>query len=367
MNSDNNKWQATARALPQVRELSAYVPGMQPQDDGWIKLNTNELPYPASPAVAQAVADEVAKLRLYPSPTSQTLREQIARMHGLKASQVFIGNGCDEVLAILTRVFSGAENCAGMSQPSYSLYPVLAKIQNAKMQTIHFGRDMKLPVAEIAASKANMFLLTSPNAPTGVEFPLAEIRKAAEGFKGVFVIDETYADFASHNCVAFVGKIPNVVVTRSLSKSYGLAGLRVGYALASEEIIGLFDKVRDSYNINRLSQAGALAALQDTVYHDGLLAKVKTTRAKFTAEARELGFFIYESGGNFVFAEPSDSKGRSGAKIAVSFYEYLKANKILVRYFPDDALTESFLRISMGTPEQMERLAEAIQSWRRNA
>jgi histidinol-phosphate aminotransferase len=366
MKNGNTQWQATQRALPQVQSMSAYVPGMQPQGGGWIKLNTNELPYPASPKVAEAVAAEVEKLRLYPSPTSQTLREHVASMHGLKPSQVFIGNGCDEVLALLTRIFSGTESMAAMSQPSYSLYPVLATIQNAKMQLIHFKRDMKLPVAEIAASKANMFILTSPNAPTGVEFPKEEIRAAAEGFGGVFVIDETYADFAKSNCTDFVGKIPNVVVTRSMSKSYGLAGLRVGYALASEEIIGLFDKVRDSYNVNRLSQAGALAAFKDTVYHDRLIETIRTTRDKFHDALVSRGFFVYPTGGNFVFAEATDSKGRSGATVAKSLYEFFRANQILVRYFPDDSLTESFLRISIGEPGQMDRLLEVIDLWRKN-
>jgi histidinol-phosphate aminotransferase len=366
MKTGNTKWQATQRALPQVQAMEAYVPGMQPQGGDWIKLNTNELPYPASPKVAEAVAREVEKLRLYPSPTSAELREHVAGMHHLKASQVFIGNGCDEVLAILTRVFSGAENMAGMSQPSYSLYPVLATIQNATMQKIHFDRDMKLPIEKIAVCKANMFILTSPNAPTGVEFPKDEIRRAAESFNGVFVIDETYADFADHNCTDFVGSIPNVVVTRSLSKSYGLAGLRVGYALASEEVIGLFDKVRDSYNVNRLSQAGALAALQDVAYHEKLVADIRATREKFRKALIAKGFFVYQSGGNFVFAEATDARGRSGAAVTRSLYEFFKANKILARYFPDDALTESFLRISMGRPEQMDRLLEVIDLWRRN-
>lgn len=366
MKNGNTKWQATERALPQVQSMSAYVPGMQPQGGDWIKLNTNELPYPASPTVAKAVADEVEKLRLYPSPTSQTLREHVAEMHGLEASQVFIGNGCDEVLAVLTRVFSGTDSMAAMSQPSYSLYPVLAKIQNAHMQTIHFERDMKLPVEKIAACDANMFILTSPNAPTGVEFEKAQIKAAAEGFNGVFVIDETYADFAEANCTDFVGKIPNVVVTRTMSKSYGLAGLRLGYALASEEIISLMDKVRDSYNVNRLSQAGALAAFMDVKYHEKLIATIKATRDKFYKAILERGFFAYPSGGNFVFAEATDANGKSGAAVAKSLYDFFREHKILVRYFPDDSLTESFLRISIGKPDQMDRLLEVIDLWRKN-
>jgi len=365
MSNDKTDWQAQDRALPQIRSMEAYVPGMQPQGGGWIKLNTNELPYPASPKVADAVAREVSALRLYPNPTSQQLRDMIARLHGLKPSQVFVGNGCDEVLALLTRVFSGASSMAAMSQPSYSLYPVLAKIQDARMQRIEFERDMSLPVSQIVACKANMFILTSPNAPTGVEFPADRIRAAAEGFSGVFVIDETYADFASGNCVNLVGELPNVVVTRSLSKSYGLAGLRVGYALADSRIIELLDKVRDSYNVNRLSQAGAMAALADTGYHDELLRKIKETRESFVRALKDRAFFVYPSGGNFVFAEPCDTSGVSGAEQARGLYQFLEANKVLVRYFPGNRLTDSFLRISIGLPEQMSRLLELIDIWLR--
>jgi len=367
MSTGNAQWNAFERAVKQVRGMDAYVPGIQPDDTGWIKLNTNELPYPPSPTVRDAVMAEVEKLRLYPNPTSRPLREHIAQMHGVDSSQVFVGNGCDEVLAVLMRVFAGEESAAAMSQPSYSLYPVLAKIQAANMTRIHFARDMRLPIDEIAACRANMFILTSPNAPTGAEFPKEDIRRAAEGFNGVFVIDETYADFAKDNCVDFVGKIPNVVVARSLSKSYALAGLRVGYALASAEIIALFDKVRDSYNVSRLDQAGALAALKDVKYHEEVVEKVKVTREKFQRDIAARGFFAYPSGGNFVFAEAVDSNGNRGEATARSLYEFLKANKILVRYFADDALTKSFLRISMGTPGQMNRLLEVVDLWLKNA
>ncbi|HNX04948.1 MAG TPA: histidinol-phosphate transaminase [Opitutales bacterium] len=367
MNNGKENWRAFDRALPQVRTMTAYVPGMQPEGGGWIKLNTNELPHHASPEVAPAVAAEVAKLRLYPNPVSQTLRDFLAEKHGVEPSQVFFGNGCDEVLALLTRVFAGTESCAAMSQPSYSLYPVLAQIQDAAMTKIPFGRDMILPVDAIRDCKANLFILTSPNAPTGVEFAYDDIRRAAAGFDGVFVIDETYADFASDNCIRMLKELPNVVITRSLSKSYGLAGIRAGYALASAEIISLMDRVRDSYNMNRLSQAGALAALRDEAYHERLIAGIKATREIFTAELRRRSFFVYESGGNFVFAEPASPTKKAGAATARSLYEFLRQNRILVRYFPDDALTESFLRISIGLPEDMQRLLEVIDSWQRNA
>jgi histidinol-phosphate aminotransferase len=367
MKSVKKNWQADDLAVPQVRSMRAYVPGMQPEGGGWIKLNTNELPYQPSPTVATAVAEEVAKLRLYPNPTSRALREFLAAKHGVSPDQVFFGNGCDEILAVLMRVFADGANAAGMSQPSYTLYPVLAKIQAAAMETIPFGRDMVLPVEAIAASKAKLFFLTSPNAPTGVEFSVADIRRAAQGFSGVFVIDETYADFAGDNCVRLLAELPNVVIARSMSKSYGLAGARAGYALASAEIIALMDKVRDSYNASRLDQAAALAALRDEPYHARLIAKIVETRRGFLKALRQRDIFVHESGGNFVFAEPSSPSRKAGAAAARSCYEFLKENRILVRYFPDDALTESFLRISIGLPEDMLRLLEVLDTWRKNA
>ncbi len=366
MSSKRTEWRAEDKALPQVRTMHAYVPGKQPVGGDWIKLNTNELPYPASPAVAAAVAAEVEKLRLYPNPLSQPLREHIAAMNGLLPEQVFVGNGCDEVLALLTRVFSDGRNIACMTQPSYSLYPVLTQIQAAQMQKIPFARDMKLPVEAIRACTANLLFLTNPNAPTGVEFAPEDIRTAAEGFEGVFVIDETYADFARHNAVAMLAELPNIVITRSLSKSYGLAGLRLGYALASAQIVALLDKVRDSYNVNRLSQAGALAALKDEAYHDELVATIKATRESFRDALLARGFFAYPSSGNFVFAEPPARTGLSMTEAASSLFAYLEAKRILVRYFPGDALTESFLRISIGRPEQMDRLLQTVDQWLSN-
>lgn len=354
-------------ALPHTPALHAYVPGTQPEGEGWVKLNTNELPYPCSPKVGEAIAREIDRLPLYPNPQSLALREAIAKHHGLHVSQVIVGNGSDDVLNLLARCFCDNGHAAGMTLPSYSLYPVLSAIQDAPMEQIPFGEEMSLPVDAILNCRANLFYFTSPNAPTGVSFPLSDIRRAVEGFRGIFVIDEAYADFAGRDAIELLADHPNVVITRTFSKSYGLAGLRVGYAVGSPEVIGLLDRVRDSYNVNRLSQAGALAALQDQAYYTPVIEKVKRSRDKLIEDLRDLGWFVYDSEANFVFARPLDAQGRHGPDIAVRFFEHLRGDRILVRYLKGNPLTESFLRITVGTPGQMARLLESIDQWLKNA
>jgi histidinol-phosphate aminotransferase len=260
-------------ALPHIARLHAYTPGLQPTEPGWVKLNTNECPYPPSPRVAEALRREIGEdggsLRLYPNPKSTALRAAVAALHGLGEDNVCIGNGSDDILNLLVRAFCTQEAAAGFTLPSYSLYPVLVEIQDGRSNVIEFDRTMRLPVERIIASPARAFFLTSPNAPTGVAFGNAEIERVLAGFRGLLVVDEAYAPFANENAIPLLARHPNLVVVRTLSKAYALAGIRVGYALAHPEIIGLLDRVRDSYNVNRLSQAAAIAALGDQAYYDG--------------------------------------------------------------------------------------------------
>src|SRR5476651_2715849 len=275
-------------ALPHVAKLHAYTPGLQPTEPGWVKLNTNECPYPPSPRVAEAlrreIGDDGASLRLYPNPKSTPLRAAVAKLHGLREENVVIGNGSDDILNLLIRAFCTSEAAAGFTLPSYSLYPVLVAIQDGRSDVIEFDRSMRLPVEKIAGSSARAFFLTSPNAPTGVGFANAGIEQALASFRGLLVVDEAYAPFANENAVPLLARHPNLVVVRTLSKAYALAGIRVGYALAHPEIIGWIDRVRDSYNVSRLSQVAALAALGDQAYYDGVIAKVKATRDRFVDE-----------------------------------------------------------------------------------
>ncbi len=380
-------------ALPHVASLHAYTPGLQPTEPGWTKLNTNECPYPPSPRVAEALRREIgedgAALRLYPNPASASLRATIAKLHGLKEENVVVGNGSDDILNLLVRAFVGAgcragspdaadgdasktagfgdpalHQAAGFTFPSYSLYPVLVEIQDGRSTVIEFDRSMTLPVGQIARSTARAFFLTSPNAPTGVGFSNAEIERALAGFGGLFVVDEAYAPFANEDAVALLARYPKLVIVRTLSKAYALAGIRVGYALAHAEVIDVLDRVRDSYNVSRLSQVAAVAALGDAAYYARVVAKVKATRDRCVDEfAGKRGWFTYRSQSNFIFTEPKNAAGESGPAVAKAAYDFLYARKVLVRYFASHALTASFLRISVGTDDEMLVLQHTLDAW----
>lgn len=361
-------------ALPHVQKLHAYTPGLQPTEPGWVKLNTNECPYPPSPRAAEAIRREIGEdgdlLRLYPNPKCTPLRQLVAKLHGhgLREENVIIGNGSDDVLNLLVRVFGGPAAETGFTYPSYSLYPVLVAIQDGASRVIEFDRTMKLPVEQIAASGASAFFLTSPNAPTGVAFTNAEIEAVLQRFSGLLVVDEAYAPFAHENAVPLLTRYPNLVVVRTLSKAHALAGIRVGYALAHAEVIDLLDRVRDSYNVSRLSQVAAQAALSDGGYYDAIISKIKETRDYYLHEwGEKRGWFTYPSQSNFIFTEPRDARGEAGAAVAKALYEFFLSRKILVRYFPSHALTASFLRISVGSDDEMLAVNEAIDAWLKNA
>jgi len=373
--------------LPHIASLHAYTPGLQPDGFDWVKLNTNESPYPPSPRVAAAVMRELgpvdsasigARLRLYPNPASVALRETIAAYHAtecpsLTAASVLVGNGSDDILNLLVRAYCAAAAPLAFTAPSYSLYPVLVAIENGRCEPIPFTRDMTLPVDKIAATTAPVVFLTSPNAPTGVGFPNAGIERILARYRGLLVVDEAYAPFARENAAPLLARHANLVIVRTLSKAHALAGIRVGYALAHPEIIAALDRVRDSYNVSRLSQAAAIAALNDRAYyHDpatGIIAKIKRTRDHWLnawgADGR--GWFTYPSQANFIFTEPKNARGEAGPAVAKSACDYLCAHKVLVRYFAGHPLTASFLRISVGTDDEMTALDNTLQAWQQTA
>ncbi|HEY4989813.1 MAG TPA: histidinol-phosphate transaminase, partial [Opitutaceae bacterium] len=349
-------------------KLSAYTPGLQPTGAGWVKLNTNECPYPPSPRVAEAIAREVGPageaLRLYPDPSSAALRAAVAQLHGVSPANVCVGNGSDDILNLLVRCFCAPAAPAGFTLPSYSLYPVLLGMQDGAFSSLQLDRSMKLPLEKIAASGASLFFLTSPNAPTGAGFPNADILRLLETFPGVLVVDEAYAPFARENAAGLVAGHPKLVVVRTLSKAYALAGIRVGYALADPEVIGLLDRVRDSYNVSRLSQAAALAALGDPDYYTRTVDKIRFTRDYYAQSWRSRrGWFTFPSEANFICTEPRDAKGRTGRDVARAAYDFLFSRKVLVRHFPSDALTASFLRISVGSDDEMLVLDDTLDAW----
>lgn len=355
-------------ALPHVATLHAYTPGLQPTGPDWVKLNTNECPYPPSPRVADAIRRELgedgASLRLYPNPRSTPLRAAVAALHGVAEENVCIGNGSDDILTMLVRAFCSDAAPLGFTLPSYSLYPVLVEIQHGGAEVIELDRSMRLPVERIRASTANAFVLTSPNAPTGVGFSNAELERALDGYRGLFVVDEAYAAFARENAVSLLARHRHLVVARTLSKAYALAGIRVGYALADAAVIDVLDRVRDSYNVSRLSQVAAIAAIADDAYFQSLVARVIATRDAFVRDlTQRRGWFTYDSQSNFVFTEPQTRRGETGPAVARSAYEHLYANRVLVRYFPSHPLTAAFIRISVGTDAEMATLREQLDAW----
>lgn len=358
-------------AQPHVARLHAYTPGLQPTGQGWVKLNTNECPYPPSPRVAEAIrrelGDDGASLRLYPNPKSSVLRAALARHHGVREENVIVGNGSDDVLNLLVRAFCAPGAEVGFTLPSYSLYPVLVEVQDGRCAIVEFDRSMELPWPRIRASAAKAFFLTSPNAPTGVGFSPAAIERLLGEFGGLVVVDEAYAPFARENAVALLAQHPRLVIVRTFSKAYALAGARVGYALGDAELIGLLDRVRDSYNVSRLAQAAALAALEDDDYFRATIARVVATRDQSAAAFAARGWFGYHSQANFLFVEPRTARGETGPAVAKSLYDFLFSHQVLVRYFPSHALTASFLRISVGTDAEMRVLNQTIDAWLQTA
>lgn len=357
---------AAKNALPHVRDLHAYVPGEQPQGQGWVKLNTNENPYPASPRVGQAIAGELEQLRLYPEPRSIQLRQAIGERYGYTASQVIIGNGSDNLLDLVTRCFVQNPG-AGHTVPSYSLYPVVCGMSGQSLVDLPFDRTMRLNLDEIAAIGASVLFLTNPNAPTGVAFPRSEIEAILQAIDGLLVVDEAYVDFGGESAIPLLRDYENLMVVRTFSKSYALAGMRVGYALASERIVAMLDRMRDAYNVDRIAQAAALAAFEDVDYFEAQRLKVMATREATRAQLDALGWFTYPSATNFLFTEPVNAAGSLGAQVARSLFDFLKERRVLVRYFPGHPLTCAFIRVSIGTEEQMQAFMEGIQSWLKNA
>jgi histidinol-phosphate aminotransferase len=337
--------------------MEGYVPGYQPPDiSSWIKLNTNENPYPPSPDVVRGVQAELgvdgALLRTYPSASSQTLREIAGKLYGFDPSWVIMANGSDEVLNNLIRAFAGEGEEVAYVHPSYSYYATLAEIQGAKIRKFGLTDDFRI-TGFPERYDGKLFFLTTPNSPLGFSFSLDYIEELAVRCSGMLVVDEAYADFSDGNALGLVKKFENVVVTRTLSKSYSLAGMRLGLAIARPEVIAALDKIRDHYNLDRLAQAACCAALKDQNYFGECCRRIIGTREWFTGELLKTGYQVIPSQGNFVFATPPD---RNGKRV----YDGLYDRKILVRHLSDPLLTHG-LRISMGTREEMEKTLSAIR------
>lgn len=350
---------AAARSLwsPAVRGLEAYVPGEQPQGAGWIKLNTNECPYPPSPRVLDAVrgaADE--RLRLYPDPTALALRQTIATRYGLTPGQVFVGNGSDEVLAHAFCALLRHGRPVLFPDISYSFYPVYCALYGIEPQPVPLDEAFRVRVADYRRGNGGI-VLPNPNAPTGVALPLSDLTRLLEGNPGsVVVIDEAYVDFGADSAVTLIERFPQLLVVRTLSKSAALAGLRVGFAMGHASLIEALNVVKDSFNsypLDRLALAGAQAALEDDGHLQSLAARIAESREWLAAQLADLGFDCLPSSANFLFV-------RHNSALAADLFAALRERRILVRHFKQPRI-DNHLRITIGTQAECEALVDALQ------
>ncbi|MBW8015364.1 MAG: histidinol-phosphate transaminase [Planctomycetes bacterium] len=339
-----------------IDDMDGYVPGFQPVGTDVVKLNTNENPYPPSPQAVEAIRNfDTTALKRYPQPLADSFCKAAADVLDVEPDNILCTNGGDDLLTICFRSFCDENRHAAFPGPTYSLYPVLAKLQNCKTEEIPFAEDYSLPADKLVESGAAMVIVCNPNAPSGSFIDIAEIKKLADRLKdkSILLVDEAYIDFAESNCVSLIKECGNVIILRSMSKGYSLAGLRFGYAIAPKEIIAGMRKVKDSYNVDAIAIAAATAAIWDQGYFRENAEKVKAQRSLLTAALREMGFQVLDSQSNFILARCINSD-------ASKVYDALAAQNIYVRYFKLAGLDDK-LRISIGTKEQNEKLIQALK------
>ena len=348
-----------------VHDLTPYVPGEQPRDRQFIKLNTNENPYPPAPGVVAALqAFPTERLKLYPDPTGLKLRTTIADYYGLPIEQVFVGNGSDEVLAMAFQAFFSHAADPNAAKPeeqivfpdiTYSFYPVYAKLYEIPYRRISLAADFSIPLSTLCEASAGI-VLANPNAPTGMALCLDEIRTLASSDPDrLLLVDEAYVDFGAESAVALLGEFDNILVIQTLSKSRSLAGLRVGFAFGDPHLVAALERVRDSFNsytLDSLAQTCAVAAFEAGDWFESTRAKVMATRERTTAALRQLGFTVLPSAANFIFTSHDQLA-------ADELYGWLREAGILVRHFRQPRI-ENFLRISIGTDPEMDALVAAL-------
>ncbi|WP_198334830.1 histidinol-phosphate transaminase [Psychrobacter namhaensis] len=366
---DTRLWSSKAR------NLSPYVPGEQPQHDNLCKLNTNENPFPPSPKVGEAITkvleQQADDLRLYPAPESDDLRAALAQLYDLGVNQVFVGNGSDEVLALVFASFFLKERPVLAPDISYSFYPVYAQTFGVDLIQIPLEEDFSID-PDAYRQPCSGIIIANPNAPTGLLLSLADIRKlAGEHSNSVIVIDEAYIDFAQVeagsvdaqvSAVSLISDCDNILVTQTFSKSRSLAGLRVGMAFGNASLIEALTRMKNSFNsypLDKLAQAGATASVLDTAYFEQTCQQVIDLRQSLTAELTALNYQVLPSHANFIFVRPKDGNASAVASA-------LREQGIIVRHFDKPRINE-YLRITVGTAEQNNRLIEALQALQKNA
>ncbi len=336
-----------------IEKLAGYEPGFQPEQSDILKLNTNENPYAPSPAVTEAVAQmEPERLRRYPEPVGNQFRRAAAAVNGVGAENIMCCNGGDDLLTIAFRAFCDEGRAVAYPVPTYSLYPVLARLQGCEAIEVDFDSGFKMPW-KLAGTGAALTIVCNPNAPSGSFINVDELASLAGQVSGVLLIDEAYVDFAEDNCVRLVKEFDNVIILRSMSKGYSLAGIRFGYAIAGAELIAGLMKVKDSYNVDAVAIAAATAAIEDQGYFKSNVGKVKGSRKKLIEGLVELGLAVPESFANFVLAKCGSCK-------AGEIYDKLVQRNIYVRYFDVPVLSDK-LRITVGTDEQNGKLLCALK------
>ncbi len=345
---------------PEVRELEPYVPGEQPKIQNLLKLNTNENPYPPSPKVVEAVQavlhEQADVLRLYPDPDATALKQAIAKQQNIDVSQVFVGNGSDEVLAHIFKAFFLQDEPILYPDITYSFYPVYSQFFGTKTKEIPLNENFEIDVRDYTQPNGGV-IITNPNAPTSIALSLAEIEQVLQANPDrVVVIDEAYVDFGAESAVSLINRYENLVVCQTTSKSRSLAGLRVGFAIAQSHLIAALETVKNSFNsypIDRFAIAAAVASFEDQAYFEEQCQKVITSREKLVRDLTELGFNVLPSKANFIFATHSQHD-------AGQLAQKLREQGIIVRYFNKPRINQ-FLRITVGTDEQNARLVQTLK------
>jgi histidinol-phosphate aminotransferase len=345
--------EAVGRVRRCIQTMQGYVPGKQPGAGTYIKLNTNENPYAPSPRVLAALHEAVgADLRLYPDPVSTHLRETAAALYGCEVDEVIAGNGSDDILTMIFRTFLEAGDVLATPAPSYTLYNVLSALQDAVCTEVPMGPDYTLP-DDLDRHGAKVICIVNPNAPTGVLHPRAALRALLERTQSIVVVDEAYADFAGVSAIDMLAEFPHLIVIRTLSKSYALAGMRLGLGFARREIIAEMMKVKDSYNLDRLAAVAGVAALQDQAWLHETVGMIVRTRTWLQQELEVLGLHVPPSRSNFVFPRIPDGR-------AAEVFEGLEKRRILVRYFRGPLVKDS-LRVTVGTDADVEAFVQALR------
>lgn len=338
-----------------IQEMSGYVPGEQPAiGTTIIKLNSNENPYPPSPKalkVLQEIDGEI--LRRYPDPTAKKFRLAASKVLGVPDDWIAVGNGSDDLLNLIVRTVGEPGKQVVYPSPTYVLYRTLTEIQDAEFVEVPFPEDYQLPVELLIAAKGAVTFVAAPNSPSGTAISVADLEKLAKDLSGILVIDEAYVDFAEANALELTKNYSNVIVLRTLSKGYSLAGLRLGFCIANPALLAELNKVKDSYNVDALAYAVAASAIADQDYKIANAEKIKASRQKLAISFKELDFQVWPSQANFLLVRPPQGD-------AERIYQTLKARGILIRYFKQPRLTDK-LRITVGTEEQNQILVKTLK------